>query len=381
MFKMSVCQLTRTSRLLGFFICLDEFLYVFTILPLRLLAFALRVTRSSTADVLRALLIFICCSLLAFFNITFSSIYHLIRGQNFFKLYVLFNILTIFDKLCCSLGEDILDSLFYSAQLRFFSFKTLLDLIIASIYMVIHSLVLYLQIVSLNVAINSNNSALVSLLISNNFLELKSNVFKKYTKAQLFQIASSDIVERFHLTLFILVILIANVSNLVWHSAWNWLVQAAQLSIILVSLEILVDWIKHSCMVKFNSFPVSVYRQFFDVLCADFAHGTVASRMHDAPHAVSRRLGFISIPIACVLLRGVNQAVSLPRFAGSLPQPFVVAVAILIFCILLSLKVVINLSLLGVSAALAVNPPSHVQTYRTVERYSVFVAAPTNIFA
>jgi hypothetical protein len=37
----------------------------------------------------------------------------------------------------------------------------------------VHSLVLFIQLVSLNVAINSRSNALLTLLISNNFVELK----------------------------------------------------------------------------------------------------------------------------------------------------------------------------------------------------------------
>ena len=37
----------------------------------------------------------------------------------------------------------------------------------------IHSMVLFIQLVSLNVAINSRSNALLTLLVSNNFVELK----------------------------------------------------------------------------------------------------------------------------------------------------------------------------------------------------------------
>ena len=46
-----------------------------------------------------------------------SRIYHSIRGQAVLKLYVVFNVLEICDKLCCSVGVDILDALFSKATL------------------------------------------------------------------------------------------------------------------------------------------------------------------------------------------------------------------------------------------------------------------------
>ncbi|KAI4384510.1 hypothetical protein MLD38_002656 [Melastoma candidum] len=45
-----------------------------------------------------------------------SLIYHLIRGQGTIKLYVVYNVLEIFDKLCQSFGGDVLQTLFNSAE-------------------------------------------------------------------------------------------------------------------------------------------------------------------------------------------------------------------------------------------------------------------------
>ena len=40
---------------------------------------------------------------------------------------------------------------------------------------------------TLNVAINSSNKALLTIMMSNNFVELKGSVFKKFDKNNLFQ--------------------------------------------------------------------------------------------------------------------------------------------------------------------------------------------------
>jgi hypothetical protein len=53
----------------------------------------------------------------------------------------------------------------------------------------IHALVLFHQAVTLNVAINSDSTSLLTLLVSNQFVELKGSVFKKFEKENLFQIA------------------------------------------------------------------------------------------------------------------------------------------------------------------------------------------------
>jgi len=113
----------------GFILCFDSFLYTFTILPIR---FVLALSRfvsnifrrsppplppSQKADLLRALLLVI--SLLILNPLTDASkIYHMIRGQDTIKLYVIFNALEIGDRLCASIGQDILDSLFSRSTLE-----------------------------------------------------------------------------------------------------------------------------------------------------------------------------------------------------------------------------------------------------------------------
>ena len=54
--------------------------------------------------------------------------------------------------------------------------------------LVAHSLVMVYQLISLNVAINSYDHALLTLLVSNQFVEIKGSVFKKFEKDNLFQI-------------------------------------------------------------------------------------------------------------------------------------------------------------------------------------------------
>jgi hypothetical protein len=53
---------------------------------------------------------------------------------------------------------------------------------------VAHALVMVYQLISLNVAINSYDHALLTLLVSNQFVEIKGSVFKKFEKDNLFQI-------------------------------------------------------------------------------------------------------------------------------------------------------------------------------------------------
>ena len=90
----------------GFIVCLDSFLYTFTILPIRFLLalgkLMLNTVRlsapplppSQKADILRALLLVISIIILSPLTDA-SKIYHSIRGQDTIKLYVIFNALEV----------------------------------------------------------------------------------------------------------------------------------------------------------------------------------------------------------------------------------------------------------------------------------------------
>ncbi len=57
--------------------------------------------------------------------------------------------------------------------------------------LVIHTMLLLVQATSLSVAINSYNNVLITIMVSNNFVELKGSVFKKFETNNLFQMACS----------------------------------------------------------------------------------------------------------------------------------------------------------------------------------------------
>ncbi|KAG5221421.1 eukaryotic membrane protein family-domain-containing protein [Salix suchowensis] len=93
----------------GFILCLDSFLYTFTILPIR---FSLALFRSTVnlfscsaaplppsqkADMLQALLLAVSVAILVPLTDA-SKIYHSIRGQDTIKLYVIFNALEVWFK-------------------------------------------------------------------------------------------------------------------------------------------------------------------------------------------------------------------------------------------------------------------------------------------
>ena len=151
--------------------------------------------RTHAYDVLRFAAFLLACAALE--NVQMSRIYHYIRGQAFMKLYVMFNILEIFDKLCAALGQDVLDSLYWTVRYEPWRYTAVAGHFAAVCGVeLVHSFVTFARLVSLSVAFDSSSTAMLTVLTSNNFVELKSSVFKRFRVENLFQISCSDIVER-----------------------------------------------------------------------------------------------------------------------------------------------------------------------------------------
>ncbi|ESK97405.1 duf747 family protein [Moniliophthora roreri MCA 2997] len=340
----------------GFILCFDSFLYTFTILPIRFVLAFFKLIRnlfsfsapplppSQKADLLRTLLLTVSIAILTPLTDA-SKIYHFIRGQDTIKLYVIFNALEIADRLCASIGQDILDCLFSRSTLEPLShrvpvttstFRPIIFFLLATIYNVAHSIVMVYQLISLNVAVNSYDHALLTLLVSNQFVEIKGSVFKKFEKDHLFQITCADIVERFSLALMLSVVAFRNLIELSgsefdfaeggfvlpksfgWFRGNNvlWTISYPVLTV-MVS-EMLVDWLKHAFITKFNHIRPSVYERYTDVLCRDLASGSAVGRRGARKHTyvdqsplVARRLGFASLPLAVLAILIGSQSISL----------------------------------------------------------------------
>ncbi|KUF86673.1 Transmembrane anterior posterior transformation protein 1 [Phytophthora nicotianae] len=333
---------TEQLFLFGVLLALDSFLYVFTYLPLRILfACGCAVTSSFHARVFRrthfydlmvAVIIAVGTTVLGYVDM--SRVYHAIRGQAMIKLYVLFTMIEIFDRLFSSLGQDVLDSLYYTAKYHPRRVtRMFLDFAVAIIYVVLHSLLLFAQVVTLNVAVNSSNTSLLTLLISNNFAELKSSVFKKFEEQNLFQISCSDIVERFKLlTIIGLILLQSSTGDVAWGTAMVWVA------------EMLIDWLKHAFITKFNQLPPTMYSKFITILCRDLTGWKSEDTILDHTHHVSKRLGLMSLPLACVVLRMVSKALVEAPIEFASPGGVLVTVAF--FLCLAAFKALLSLVLM-----------------------------------
>ncbi|KAI5956790.1 hypothetical protein KGF54_000407 [Candida jiufengensis] len=324
----------------GLLICFNSFLTLFTLVPLKILIVSsisifnyvrdpttkstqFQILNSIRKDLISLSLIFISLVILVYGNLDISKMYHDVRGQADIKLYVMFGVLEVAEKLCSSIGQDLLNILFQIKitttnsveNLRFVIFY-----IISIIYLIFHSYILIYQAVSLNVAANSYSNALLTLLLSNQFSELKSSVFKKLDREGLFQITMADLSERFQLLMMLSIIAIRNliqltsVDGLIPTSLkkWNiWIGAIFGPGVIVIGSEIFVDWLKHCFICKFNKINSKIYKKFLYISCLDFlqvfkinsGNGNFSNHEFSDYIVLTRRIGLPLLAASVCFLR------------------------------------------------------------------------------
>ena len=317
------------------------------------------------ADMLKGLLII--CTTMILLRFDASRMYHWVRGQAAIKLYVIYNILEVSDRLFSAIGQDVLECLFSREALerrddgRSKVLRPAWLFILALAYTVIHSTALFYQVITLNVAVNSYSNALITLLMSNQFVEIKSTVFKKFEKENLFQLTCADVVERFQLWHMLLIIASRNIvetgslsslasKGLNALSPASTILAAAQATnnsvpitpavppltvssilpraftivnvpdvissitsyvptinqilgpfLIVLGSEMIVDWLKHAYINKFNNTRPAIYDRFLDVLTKDYYTNAFGDQN------LTKRLGLPVIPLSCLLIRATVQ--------------------------------------------------------------------------
>ncbi|KAL7542817.1 hypothetical protein ACHAXR_012140 [Thalassiosira sp. AJA248-18] len=303
-------------------VCIDSFLYAWAMLPLKFIwgwiclvcsgvslgkgVRGIRFHRRHLYPLMQSVLIYFVYSQVLC-PISIGKLYHWIRGQAMLKLYVLIAIVEVFDRLLCSFGQDAWDSLYWNTTKRPWHPRMFVSLIVVGIYVTIHSLFLFVHVATLSVAVNSADNALLTLLISGNFAEIKSTVFKKYNKQNLFKITTSDICERFKLALFLLLILFVN--RFQGEMTKSMVQDYYSMCGIVFAAELISDWIKHSFITKFNLIKSTTYFDYALVISGDVTGIGHEGLNLDYTHAAMKRLGLAQIPLVCVTARYMHEAV------------------------------------------------------------------------
>uniref|UniRef100_A0A8D0B4U8 Transmembrane anterior posterior transformation 1 n=1 Tax=Salvator merianae TaxID=96440 RepID=A0A8D0B4U8_SALMN len=340
----------------GIFLCLDAFLYVFTLLPLRVFlamfrfitlpCYGLRDKRllqpAQVCDIFKGVILVICYFMMHY--VDYSMMYHLIRGQSVIKLYIIYNMLEVADRLFSSFGQDILDALYWTAtepkERKRAHIGVIPHFFMAVLYVFLHAILIMVQATTLNVAFNSHNKSLLTIMMSNNFVEIKGSVFKKFEKNNLFQMSNSDIKERFTNYVLLLIVCLRNMEQFSWNPDHLW-VLFPDVCMVIAS-EIAVDIVKHAFITKFNDITADVYSEYRASLAFDLVSSRQKNAYTDYSDSVSRRMGFIPLPLAVLLIRVITSSV---KVQGVLAY----ACVVLFYCGLISLKVLNSIVLLGKS--------------------------------
>ncbi|KAK2383055.1 protein POLLEN DEFECTIVE IN GUIDANCE [Trifolium repens] len=309
----------------GCFVCFYSFLSLLTVVPTRVVMTSWKLLktrkfkRPSTIELSDfGCFIIVACGITVLQQIDISLIYHIIRGQATIKLYVIYNVLEIFDKLCQNFNGDVLQMLFHSAEgLARCSPET------------------QTQAITLSACIVAHYNALPALLVSNNFSEIKSYVFKGYNKDNVHSMVYFDSIERFHISTFIIFVLAQNIVEA--EGPWFQSFLIHTLSVYLC--EVAIDVIKHSFIAKFNNITPIAYSEFLEALCKQ----TLDKQTEDT----KKNLKFVPLAPACVVIR-----VLAPVYAANLPHSplpwklfWIMLFSAITYILLTSLKVLIGLFL------------------------------------
>lgn len=270
-------------------------------------------------------------------NLDTSRIYHNIRAGTAVKLYFMTQVLDIADRLLSASGQDILrviykfNSISVNNRLSLVKVSQFFALYVLSIlYLWFHSYALVYQVMALNVAINSYSNALLTLILSNQFSELKSAVFKRTEREGLFQASCADLNERFLILIMLAIISSRNLLQILinttsindffdslrpnswstqftqWKSFDDWIGLLMGPSILVIGSEILVDWIKYAYIIRFNRIRPKVFDKFTKILANDFVNGFTSDNFSRANHQSNEHPGLLTkrtgFPISTVMI-------------------------------------------------------------------------------
>jgi len=110
--------------------------------------------------------------------------------------------------------------------------------------------------------------------------------------------------------------------------------------LLVLGAEILVDWIKHAFITRFNEVPADVYKDYTISLAYDLAQTKQKYAFSDHSDIVSRRMGFIPLPLGVVMLRVVYSSVKSTN-------PGAWAVVVMAYFCLLTFRILGSIVILG----------------------------------
>lgn len=292
----------HAEKVLSFGTCLalDSFLHTLTIMPLRACYKLCR--RQWCGEIVQVAVIGLSFRFLQ--GINTSRVYHAIRGQGGITIFVLYSLMEVCDKFLCSVGHEIAACL-TSEQTLASPKRTVIYTMVNLIYTILHSFVLMWQLVTLNLAVNSYSNALLSFMLTNQFGEIRSAVFKRFNKNSLFQMTCADITQRFQFASLLLVIVLRNLLEVLSKGeplfTQDSLSKSCGPASIIMLTIIVVDWLKIAYIAKFNDLSSKVlFGEYLELLKLDYASN---NSQRGQQSLVSKQTGLPVAPLVIVCVR------------------------------------------------------------------------------
>jgi len=336
-------------------VCLDAFLFILTALPIRfLIAFCTfigsrlssryRLNRVQRLDLMYGLLL-----ISGGFFVNMISVQFIVSfvRKGLFKLKMVNVLAELMDRLLSSFGTNIMGAFVW----RFYrvdsasAFLRLLPFWMMSVgYLVLHAFFLFLHVSLIEIQAQSQSHALVSMLILVQFAEVKSGVLKSVFGVKLASVIANDILERFHLLVFLSVIFFYH-CNISWSVEFSeWLPPLVQSCCVIYLSEVLVDWIKHTSISNYMGLSPHFYTSVSSKYCRDvkrtFKHSS--SFLVHSTAALTKEWGLLPFALALVTLKAFFFYLPLSLGGG--------AIVLLGWCVLSALRWLLRRFLLWLAA-------------------------------
>ena len=298
-------------------VCLDAFLFVLTIFPWKVVASCSAALSGRWSNEKRNFVVhgvMLLGNLLIMSQFSYQTVYHLLETQSILKTAMLLKFFKLASSLLFTFGRDLTDVAqvtLYRGRVGFYLVVMLPGTIL---YLFCHTMCFYTELVLYNMAINSHYTALLTMLVSLNFTELKTTLRRSLPKSMFVEIVWDDVIKRFYLSVFGVALFLYCQIHQTESSGIFFIIGA----------EMVVDWLKHSFLSQRNNVSAEDYQAIRHDLFCHLAQrkvrchplfvvlpsarylfrrgGNPKDRSFITFSVASAKLGFAPVPLACVCL-------------------------------------------------------------------------------
>ena len=249
-----------------------------------------------------------------------SIIYHYIRAQSPLRIFVLDKLIEMSDFLMRNIGQDAIELMCKSIHRPKSRARFVCSFGMVYLYSIAHSLLLIIQQYTLSACLHSSG-LLLTLLVSQNVVELKISIFKRNDVTSIYRLLGNDAVDRFQLFVYCTIILIDAQMD----------VDVIIASLILILNKVFMDWAKYLLIGKMSHLNYDLWDQCREIFyveyikskiqyisvnwtevlknpsysqikgCCNSKNKQLMGVLLDSFMCVSKNLNFLTIPQLCIV--------------------------------------------------------------------------------